>query len=172
MLLRSLYTGIFLLILASVQSLATDSVQTEATPNKPAVGLITQSQILAAIRQGKRVVFVDAREPEEYAEQHLPGAILLPLRELNASSLQQFAADDIIVSYCLKDFRGYEVARALAATGHRQVFTMQAYGLNGWRNTQLPLYIQGKQNEEQALQALQQCANNPSTCLLQQTTSG
>ncbi len=112
-----------------------------ASPSaRPAPGRIETAKVLETLARGRRVVFVDAREPAEYREGHIPGAINLPLRRAHAAPLPPpLRGADLVVPYCLKDFRGYEVAKALVRRGVANVRVMQPSGLKGWRSLGLPV---------------------------------
>ncbi len=95
--------------------------------------------VLKLINAERKVVFVDTREDEEFDAVRIPGAINLKLREVNASVADRFADADLVISYCIKDFRGYEVALALSRIGVSNVGIMTPYGLKGWRDMNLPV---------------------------------
>src|SRR5690606_13842823 len=50
---------------------------------QPFVKEVSLTEVLHLIARDKRVVFIDTREPSEYQENHIPGAINLPLRAIN-----------------------------------------------------------------------------------------
>lgn len=85
------------------------------------------------------VVFIDTREQEEFYEGHLPGAINIRLVDLEDYDLSMVKKFKYVVPYCVKDFRGYEVARKLKSMGHKNVFMMNPPGLNGWKKRGKPL---------------------------------
>lgn len=59
---------------------------------------IPRKELLARVKQGL-VTVLDVRPPEEYAAGHVPGAINIPLRELE-KHLDQLDSDHEIVAYC------------------------------------------------------------------------
>jgi len=128
------------------------------------IPLITQKSILRQIAAGKRVVFVDSRESSEYFEERIPGAHNLTLRSVSAVSANEFTDKDIVIAYCLKDFRGFEVAKALKKVGVNHVYTMAAPGLNAWKKSKLPIDIPGTTDKGLALKKLEQCANSVKSC--------
>lgn len=140
------------------------SQKAQAVPNYY-IPLISHRELLTLISKNKRVVFVDSRESPEFLEEQIPGAYNLPLRNVSAKTAQQFSNNDIVIAYCLKDFRGFEVAKALKSMGVNNVYTMTAPGLNGWKNVNLPLNIPSKQAKGLALKQLQQCANALNLCI-------
>lgn len=115
--------------------------------------------VLKMINANKNVVFVDTREDDEFDEHHIPGAINLKLREVDASSAKQFENADLVISYCIKDFRGYEVALALSKVGVNNTGIMKPYGLKGWKDMKLPV-ANGNTSEATAIEALKQRAAN------------
>jgi rhodanese-related sulfurtransferase len=131
------------------------------TPHKPSlISLIPQQSILAAIRDGQRVVFVDSRETAEHAEERLPGAINLKLREVNDNSAAPLRSADLVITYCIKDFRGFELAKALQRHGVKNVRVMQDSGLKGWKSHGLPVAGEvPKVSDEEAMDRLRQCAS-------------
>ncbi len=117
------------------------------------------SYILKMIHADRKVIFVDTREDNEYDEFHIPGAVSLKLREVNSVSAKQFADADLVISYCVKDFRGYEVALALSKVGVKNTGIMKPYGLKGWKDLKLPV-TSSKISEETAMKALKKRAAN------------
>jgi rhodanese-related sulfurtransferase len=139
-----------------------------ATPGAALVPAVSSEQVLEYLRHGKTVIFIDAREPEEFAESRIPGAINLSLRELEQASAElraQLQRADLTIAYCLKDFRGFEVARALREIGVNASSTLAEQGINGWKALGLPVMERGKRSEADATRALTACANEPQTCL-------
>jgi rhodanese-related sulfurtransferase len=129
-----------------------------------AVSSISIDTVLEKIAQDKKVVFVDARERPEYVESHIPGALDLPLRDIDEATPAAIGAPDLVIAYCIKDFRGYEVARRLQEVGVPNVHIMRPYGLNGWKDHGLPLTTEGSTSERLALDRLQRCARQQEEC--------
>lgn len=59
---------------------------------------VPRSELLARVRDGL-VTVLDVRPPEEYAAGHVPGAINIPLQELE-QRLEELGKDQEIVAYC------------------------------------------------------------------------
>ncbi len=121
--------------------------------------------LLSEIAQGKKVVFVDTREPTEYAKSHIPGAINIPMRNLNDEVYSKLKQADRVISYCVKDFRGYEVARKMLENGVNRVAVMQPHGLSGWRSVGLPLSSPENTANNIVKEQLYRCAKEQQTCL-------
>lgn len=117
--------------------------------------------LLRSMQSGSRVLFIDVREAEEYEEGHIPGAIHLPIRDLNAKRAQQLPKADVIIPYCVKDFRGYEMAKKLKRQGIHHVALLKPYGYKGWLQQSLPI-VQGKaRSNPEADKILQRCMQHP-----------
>lgn len=129
------------------------------TKDNPQVFEYAISHLLQMIDAGKQVVFVDTREDEEFDEQHIPGAINIKLREVSEPIAESLQDADIVISYCIKDFRGYEVALALNRAGLRQSGIMKPYGIKGWKDRGLPV-ASDTLADSVALTQLKQCAAN------------
>jgi rhodanese-related sulfurtransferase len=137
------------------------AVEKSSTPNK--VSLVPIADILNMMAMGKRVAFVDAREAAEYDETHIPGAINYSLRQVTPGLRKRLDDADLVIAYCIKDFRGYEVARAIAEAGVSNVATMMPYGLAGWKSMGLPITKPGK-SDVVAKAELLRCARGGDTC--------
>lgn len=104
---------------------------------------------------GRKVIFVDVREPAEFDQYHIPNAISVPLRDLDSADPSLFAGADLVVPYCLKDFRGFEGARVLQGLGVANVGLVEGYGINAWKRADLPTAGDHPgEDDEAALRAL------------------
>jgi len=75
-------------------------------------------------------VLVDVRQPEEYRAGHIPGAILIPLGELEARH-DELEKDNKIVIYCRSGHRSMGAAILLCGLGFKDVYTMDG-GMLDW----------------------------------------
>lgn len=128
--------------------------------------------LLAEMRRGKSVVFVDVREPDEFAEAHVPGARNIQLRGVSAAVVEELQSADYVVSYCVKDFRGFEMAKALRDAGVRRSIILNPYGIKGWVASGLPTAGARAMSESEAEQALTACIVSPEQCLARPAVSG
>jgi len=74
--------------------------------------------------------FVDVREPEEWAEGHIPGALHIPLGDL-ARRAAEVPAEGRIITVCRGGVRSLEAVDILHAAGRRDV-TSLAGGMLDW----------------------------------------
>jgi len=65
-------------------------------------------------------ILLDVRQPEEYEAGHIPGAILIPLGELEARE-GELGRDKKIIAYCRSGHRGMAAAIALCGLGFKGV---------------------------------------------------
>lgn len=163
----------------AVKSQHCDSMQEQQVKQIKAkrVTELSVEQLLAELAENRKVVFVDTREPQEFDELHIPGAINIPMRDLNPEVYERLKQADRVISYCVKDFRGYEVARKMLHNGVHTVAVMKPHGLAGWKSKGLPLVdttLAAAKNsgaagtlqtiEQQAVKALQACARDTASC--------
>jgi len=128
------------------------------------VPVASTAEVLNLIKQGKKVVFVDAREKQEWQEEHIPGAINVSLREVRQLDQRTLGDPDLVIAYCLKDFRGFEVAKALRQSGVNKALILAELGINGWKRQGLPTVVEGKRSEVEALAMLDECAHQKAKC--------
>ena len=78
----------------------------------------------------ERVTLLDVRQPEEYSESHLPGAILIPVGELHGR-LEELDPGKPTLVYCRSGMRGGNGTAALLDAGFREVWNMEG-GILAW----------------------------------------
>lgn len=113
--------------------------------------------LLAEMKRGKSVVFVDVREASEFSGAHIPGALNITLRDLDQDVIDRVKHADYVVSYCVKDFRGFEMARAFRDAGVSNAVILQPYGLKGWLSHDLPLAGTQALSEAEGISRLADC---------------
>lgn len=87
---------------------------------------IFTAEVAARIRDGAHVY--DVREPDEYTQGHIPGAVNVPLSTL-AGREDEIQTPAIIV--CLSGGRGAQAAGHLAGQGKQDVMNLSG-GTLGW----------------------------------------
>lgn len=100
---------------------------------------VTREALLEMFRAGT-VTVLDVRPPDEFALGHLPGAVNVPLRELEAR-LAEFDPALEIVAYCRGPYcvLSYEAVAALRARGFKA--RRLEDGLPEWRASGLPVTV-------------------------------
>ncbi|RIH89709.1 putative adenylyltransferase/sulfurtransferase MoeZ [Meiothermus luteus] len=87
--------------------------------------------------QEQKALFVDVREPEEFAQARIEGARLIPLSEF-AARYQEIPKDAPVVLYCRSGARSAQAAAWLSAKGHPNVLNLDG-GILAWYQAGLPL---------------------------------
>lgn len=83
------------------------------------------------------VVLVDVRETKEYDLEHIAGALLMPLSELEAEVFPALT-DKPLVLHCAIGKRSAAAGRMLLKAGHQRVLHMEG-GLTAWKEAGLPV---------------------------------
>lgn len=88
------------------------------------------------LKDGKRPLVVDVRQPEEYREGHIADAKLIPLGEFG-SRLRELPKNKEIVCVCASGSRSRSATKLLVEAGYN-AFDMQG-GMFMWQRAQLPV---------------------------------
>jgi adenylyltransferase/sulfurtransferase len=104
--------------------------QPDSTPGKGAE--INARDLATQLKEGKSIVLLDVRNPEEYSLCHLDNSVLIPLPELPDRVGELDPSADIVV-YCKGGFRGRKAAELLAENGFTRVRNLTG-GIVAWAN--------------------------------------
>lgn len=104
-----------------------------STPGQsaPVYHRITAEQAKERIDSGDPVVLLDVRTPAEFAEKHIPGALLIPNETIGGTpppELPDFNAEILI--YCRSGNRSRQAAEKLIAMGYTAVYDFG--GIGSW----------------------------------------
>jgi len=109
---------------------------------------VDRKELLAKVREGA-VTVLDVRPPEEYIAGHLPGALSIPLKELERR-LADLPHDREIVAYC----RGRYCVLAIEAVEMLRAHGFTAFrleeGVSDWQALGLPVAIGGREEGARA----------------------
>jgi rhodanese-related sulfurtransferase len=99
----------------------------------------TVDEVKAKQDSGEKFLLIDVREDNEYAKDHLPGAIHLG-RGIIERDIEERVPDlnTTMVLYCGGGFRSALAADNLQKMGYTQVISMDG-GIRGWRERGFPL---------------------------------
>ena len=53
-----------------------------------------------ALESGENIVVIDARSPEAYQKEHIPGAVNIPHRTMNTETTSSLDRSALVVTYC------------------------------------------------------------------------
>ena len=118
------------LLIISLIAVGCQSQAPETSGESLSYGEITPDEVMSWMEDGKEFQLVDVREDHEYDEAHIPGAILLPLGQLEAK-YKQLDPEDVIVLVCRSGRRSGEAAEFLVEKGYTQVYNMVG-GMLDW----------------------------------------
>lgn len=97
----------------------------------------TELDALLRSGNGHKPVVVDVREPWEFQQGHVPGAILISLGEL-ATRLGELDPEHPIAVICASGSRSQSAAALLGQKGFKTIYNILG-GTLGWRQSRLPL---------------------------------
>lgn len=84
---------------------------------------LSPDTVRRTIETGDPILLVDVRTPEEYADRHIPGALLMPLNEFPARCAA-LSPNDEIVCLCEHGIRSEMAAQYLVSLGYTHVANM------------------------------------------------
>lgn len=83
---------------------------------------IAQDEAWGLMQSGKAEYIVDVRTKEEFAEEHIPGAICVPNEEINDTPPEELPDKNaLILVYCRSGRRSKEASSKLAAMGYTNI---------------------------------------------------
>lgn len=102
-------------------SIAEDSAVEESTPGE-AYHQITAEEAKQMLDEGG-VTVVDVRTAEEYAEQHIPGAVLVPNESIGDEPPAELPDQDaVLLVHCRTGVRSKQASDKLIKLGYTQVY--------------------------------------------------
>ncbi|WP_262965929.1 rhodanese-like domain-containing protein [Methylobacter psychrophilus] len=86
----------------------------------------------SSMSAAQKAVIVDVREDSEWNEQHIPGAIHIPLGQLNErlAELKQYK-DSPVITQCRSGGRSLQAVDVLTSAGFSNVYNMEG-GIMAW----------------------------------------
>jgi rhodanese-related sulfurtransferase len=106
---------------------------------------ITTAALAARMAAGEPIILFDTREPDEYAQSHLPGALRVPPDASASTILAQYRAlmaDATVVVYCSVGWRSGLVVQAIRRAAHeapaKAIFNLRG-GIFRWHAEGRPL---------------------------------
>ena len=100
--------------------------------NKSAYEQITPAEAKALMDSEDGYIILDVRTPEEFAERHIEGAILIPDYEIGEKAESILTdKDQLILVYCRSGRRSKNAASELANLGYTNI--KEFGGINDWK---------------------------------------
>ena len=119
--------------IASLFALPAPSVQAQGTasPSAPiSVPTIQVHDLQQLIRNGTQFLLLDVRQPEEYRQGYIAGAVLMPLGTLSAQ-YSQIPKGITLVVYCRTGHRSAQAVKFLREHGYDKSVSL-AGGYTAW----------------------------------------
>lgn len=113
---------LMVLALTACTSPASESVSYRQIPMQDAIQLM---------KTETDYVILDVRTPSEYAQGHIPGAILVPNETIGTDDIPQLSRkDQLLLVYCRSGNRSKQASEKLAQLGYTNV--VEFGGINQW----------------------------------------
>ena len=104
----------------SGSSAATSAAASDAAT--PAVRTISGAEAIELMKSESDYVIVDVRTESEYAEGHVPGAMLIPLDTISGSEVAELPnKDQLIMLYCRSGNRSGQAAGIMEGMGYTTI---------------------------------------------------
>jgi len=114
----------------SATSNATDNAA-DNTAQTGSYSTITAEEAKQMMDSGQPYILLDVRTEQEYQQQRIDGATLIPLNELSARAATELPDKDIaIIVYCRSGARSSSAAQMLASMGYTNVHDLG--GISNW----------------------------------------
>ncbi|MGC6408277.1 rhodanese family protein [Bisgaard Taxon 45] len=112
---------------------------------------ICVNEVCEKLKQG--AILVDIRQPDEYLREHIEGAELHPLSQLEKEGLTGHAVNaNVVIFHCRSGRRTQQASELLAAlTTGKEAFILEG-GLEGWKANNQPTRL----NRSQPLEMMRQ----------------
>ena len=91
--------------------------QTNAEPN-----VMTQLTAYELLTSGADVILLDVRSSVEFAEEHIPGSVLLPIDQISDLALELFDYDTTLLVICRSGNRSRQATDLLVELGFINVY--------------------------------------------------
>lgn len=108
--------------------------QQERDPRLKEIDALTLKQWL---NQG-RVKLIDVREPSEFAEERIPGAINMPLSTFDPTQVPASTPEQPVVMQCRMGNRSIQASCQLLDQGWPEVINLKG-GIEAWKSARLPV---------------------------------
>ncbi|OGQ35259.1 MAG: hypothetical protein A3F16_02845 [Deltaproteobacteria bacterium RIFCSPHIGHO2_12_FULL_43_9] len=117
---------------------------------------ISANELKKKIDQGFHIKIVDALTPDSYNKCHIPGAINIPLNQVEAKALQKLSTKDDIVVYCgsRECDISTQASTKLEKLGFKNVWEFEG-GLKEWQGLKYPCHGQQTASSNPEAQRMQ-----------------
>src|SRR5690606_24225059 len=101
--------------------------------NSTAVTNISIDELAEKLATGdERIVYLDVREPDEFATGHIEGMTNIPLGTISEATLVNVSKDAEVVLFCRSGNRSMQAAKKLQGLGFNKVVNVEG-GIMSWK---------------------------------------
>jgi rhodanese-related sulfurtransferase len=97
---------------------------------------VNAQELNEKLKNGKRPLVIDVRQPEEYRDGHIAGAKLIPVGELN-KRMKELPRDREIVCVCASGSRSHSATKTLIGAGYSAI--NMSGGMGTWQRAGFPV---------------------------------
>lgn len=108
---------------------------------------VPEITVKEAYDQKEEVLFLDAREPEEWQISHIDDAMFVGYDQFDMTILEATDKDQPIVVYCSVGYRSEKVSELLLADGFTNVQNLYG-GIFEWKNQDFPVVDEQEEETE------------------------
>ena len=108
--------------------------------NENPIREVSQQEVVSGLESKAGPLLLDVRTPQEFAQGHLPGALLVPVSEVpgRLAEVREASQGREVVVYCERGGRAMRAAESLIDGGFQGVGHLEG-DMSAWRGAQLPV---------------------------------
>ena len=134
---KFLYAGIIAIVLGGLALMLHPN--TGQAQEAGSLSVTEAKEYIDAHKGDSTFTILDVRTPEEYAEGHIPGAVLLNFKAAGfAAKLEELPKGNTYLVYCRSGMRSAKAAALMREKGFPAVLNMQG-GILEWQKAELPI---------------------------------
>ena len=103
------------------------------------VPILTVDQVKVLEAKGKPVIFLDAREIEEYNTSHIKNAMWVGYDDYQKNKVKSLDRNKTYIIYCSVGYRSGKIGKKMLKMGFKNVFNLYG-GIFDWVNKGNPVY--------------------------------
>lgn len=106
-----------------------------------------QEVSVSDVAKQERVIFIDAREKDEFEVSHIKGARWVGYKDFDTSRMKGISKNAKIVVYCSVGYRSEKITQKLEKAGYKDVANLYG-GIFEWVNQGNPVYKSNKATQQ------------------------
>jgi len=127
---KKVLLAVLFLVLLLASACGADG-ESDAESGRATVVSITAEEAKAKLDSDDSIILLDVRTPEEYREGHIPGAKLLPVKDIEAKAETEIPEKSATyIVYCRSGSRSAAASAQLVELGYENIYDLG--GINDW----------------------------------------